>query len=178
MKISRNEFNPRIIVVMVTLAVALAAGASLSFRTTASARANDEAAVRLALTQSATGFERGDLAMLNSVYANDESVTIFESGHANYGWTDYRDHHLVPEMKEFKNTKYALSDIKVKVAGDTACATYKYALSGDIKDRHIDVNGLGTAVLEERDGQWRIVHSHTSAPRRAPAQPATPAKKK
>lgn len=124
----------------------------------------------------ATGFERGDLAMLNKVYANDESVTIFESGHANYGWADYRDHHLVPEMKEFKNTKYTLSDIKVKISGVTAWATYKYALAGDIEERHIDVNGLGTAVLEERKGRWLIVHTHTSAPRRPPAAAPSPAK--
>jgi ketosteroid isomerase-like protein len=64
------------------------------------------------------------------------------------------------------------SDIKVKISGATAWATYKYALTGDIKERHIDVKGLGTAVLEERRGRWQIVHTHTSAPRRAPA--ATP----
>ncbi len=175
-----KRFSPRFLATL-ALALTIAAGGAAAFRmtTTASAQGNDEAAVRAALIQSATGFERGDLATLNKVYANDESVTIFESGHANYGWADYRDHHLVPEMKEFKNTKYALSDIKVKVAGKTAWATYKYALTGDVKDRHIDVNGLGTAVLEERGGNWLIVHSHTSAPRRAPAAPAAtgPAKK-
>jgi len=174
-----KRFSPRFLAAL-ALALTIAAGGAAAFRTMtkATAQGNGDDAVRAALIQSATGFERGDLATLNKVYANDESVTIFESGHANYGWADYRDHHLVPEMKEFKNTKYALSDIKVKVAGKTAWATYKYALTGDVKDRHIDVNGLGTAVLEERGGNWLIVHSHTSAPRRAPAQPATPAKKK
>ncbi len=165
---SVKRFNPRSLAIA-ALALALAVGVVAISRATATAHDNDEAAVRAALMQSATGFERGDLAMLNKVYANDESVTIFESGHANYGWADYRDHHLVPEMKEFKNTKYALSDIKVKVAGKTAWATYKYALTGDLKDRRIDVNGLGTAILEERGGNWLIVHMHTSAPRRAPA---------
>ena len=176
MSSSNNKVNSRIIIAF-ALMVALAAGVTIALRTTAfAAHADDEAAVRAVLMESATGFERGDLAVLNKVYADDESVTIFESGHANYGWTDYRDHHLVPEMKEFKNTKYALSDIRVKVSGKTAWATFKYALSGDIKDRHIEVNGLGTAVLEERDGRWQIVHTHTSAPRRAPAA-ANPAPK-
>ncbi len=100
-------FNPRILAIV---ALALSAVITVALlRTTANAQDNDEAAVRAVLMQSANGFERGDLAMLNKVYANDESVTIFESGHANYGWADYRDHHLVPEMKEFKNTKYTLS---------------------------------------------------------------------
>jgi len=40
------------------------------------------------------------------------------------------------------------------------------------KMRHVDGGGLGTAVLEERNGRWRIVHWHSSAPRRAPSNPA------
>ncbi len=45
------------------------------------------------------------------------------------------------------------------------------------KPRHVDGGGLGTAVLEKRDGQWRIVHWHSSAPRRAPAATPSPAAK-
>ncbi|MEP6920834.1 MAG: nuclear transport factor 2 family protein [bacterium] len=145
----------------------------------ATAHADDEAAVRDVLMKSASSFEKNDLPMASQVWVNDESLTIFESGHANYGWADYRDHHLVPEMGEMKNTKYAFSDIKIHLAGKTAWATLKYTISADVTDngklRHIDGGGLGTAVLENRDGQWRIVHWHSSAPRRAPGNPA-PAK--
>lgn len=145
----------------------------------ATAHADDEAAVRDVLMKSALSFEKNDLPMASQVWVNDESLTIFESGHANYGWADYRDHHLVPEMGEMKNTKYAFSDIKIHLAGKTAWATLKYTISADVTDngklRHIDGGGLGTAVLENRDGQWRIVHWHSSAPRRAPSNPA-PAK--
>lgn len=133
---------------------------------------NNENAVREVLIQSASAFEKGDMAALEKLWASDESVTVFESGHANYGWVDYRDHHLGPEMKEMKNTKYTLSEIKVKVSGNTAWAIFKYAISADIGTRHVDGAGLGTAVLEKRGADWRIVHWHSSAPRRAPAAPA------
>ncbi len=129
--------------------------------------------IREVLTRSATASERGDMAGMEKTWANDESVTVFESGHANYGWVDYRDHHLGPEMKEMKNSKYTLSDIKVRVSGNTAWATFKYAISADIGPRHIDSGGLGTAVLEKRGDEWRIVHWHSSAPRRAPTRAAT-----
>lgn len=146
----------------------------------ATAQADDEAAVRDALTKSALSFEKNDLAMASQVWVNDESLTIFESGHANYGWADYRDHHLVPEMGEMKNTKYGFSDIKIHLAGKTAWATLKYTISADMTDngktRHFDGGGLGTAVLEERNGRWQIVHWHSSAPRRAPSNPAPPKK--
>ncbi|MCY7376129.1 MAG: nuclear transport factor 2 family protein, partial [Pyrinomonadaceae bacterium] len=101
-------------------------------------------------------------------------VTVFESGHANYGWTDYRNSHLAPELKEFKNTKYAFSDMKIKVSGAMALATFKYTLSADFKERKIDSGGLGTAVLEKRKGKWVIVHWHSSSPPRRPSPSPTP----
>lgn len=163
--------------IMVSLLV-LAFGFLVVAGTRTLATADEEAAVRDALMKSALSFEKNDLTMASQAWANDESVTVFESGHANYGWADYRDHHLVPEMGEMKNTKYAFSDLKIHLAGNTAWATLKYTISADVMDngkpRHVDGGGLGTAVLEKRDGQWRIVHWHSSAPRRAPSPTSTP----
>ena len=153
---------------LVALTLALAAGAALSLRP-ASAAHDPAEHIKEVLMKNAAGFERGDMAALNAVWANDESVTVFESGHANYGWADYRDNHLAPELKEMKNVKYRLSDIRAKVSGATAWATFKYALTADVGARRVEVAGLGTAVLERRGQEWRIVHWHTSAPRRAPA---------
>ena len=160
------------------LAIAVATVVSNGYRRTTFGQSSDEAAVREALLKSASSFEKNDLATATQVWANDESLTVFESGHANYGWADYRDNHLGPEMREMKNTKYAFSDIRVHLAGKTAWATFKYTISADVTDngrqRHVDGGGLGTSVLEQRDGKWRIVHWHSSAPRRAPATAAPP----
>jgi ketosteroid isomerase-like protein len=113
---------------------------------------NEEAAVRDVLLRSASSFAKNDIAEAAKVWANDESLTIFESGHANYGWADYRDHHLVPEMGELKNTKYEFSDIKIHLAGNTAWATLKYTIAADVTDngktRHVESGGLGTGILE------------------------------
>jgi hypothetical protein len=97
-------------------------------RQTVYGQRGEEAAVRDVLLRSASSFARNDLAEATKVWANDESLTIFESGHANYGWADYRDHHLVPEMGEMKNTKYEFSDIKIRLVGNTAWATLKYTI--------------------------------------------------
>ncbi len=95
----------------------------LAYNARTLAYTDDEAAVREALLKSALSFEKNDIVMATKVWANDESLTVFESGHANYGWADYRDHHLVPEMGDMKNTKYAFSDVRVHLAGKTAWAT-------------------------------------------------------
>lgn len=139
-----------------------------------SAQNNDVKAVTDVLTREARAVEKGDLAALDKLWANTEDVTVFESGHANYGWNDYRNSHLAPELKEFKNTKYAFSDLKVKVDGKTAWATFKYSLAAEMGTRKVESGGLATAVLEKSDKAWRIVHWHSSAPRRVPAsQPSS-----
>ena len=163
----------KISVVVLALAVVVAI-VGFNFYEGVSAQSNEVKAVTDVLTREAQAVEKGDLAALDKIWANSEDVTVFESGHANYGWTDYRNSHLAPELKEFKNTKYAFSDLKVKVDGKTAWATFKYSLSADIGTRNIQSGGLGTAVLEKRDGRWQIVHWHSSAPRRAPSPTPTP----
>ena len=145
-----------------------------SVYTTVSAQSDEVKAVTDVLTREARAVEKGDLAALDKIWANSEDVTVFESGHANYGWTDYRNSHLAPELKEFKNTKYTFSDLKVKVDGKTAWATFKYALAAEMGIRKIESGGLGTAILEKRVGRWQIVHWHSSAPRRAPAASPSP----
>jgi ketosteroid isomerase-like protein len=173
----RGRYGSRIIFIVGLSTVVLVAS-GLYLKTGQAAQANEEQAVRDELRKSAVSFEKNDLAMASQVWANDESLTIFESGHANYGWADYRDHHLVPEMGEMKNTKYEFSDIRVHLAGNTAWATLKYTIAANViengKSRHVDGGGLGTAILEKRSEGWRIVHWHSSAPRRAPAPSPTP----
>jgi ketosteroid isomerase-like protein len=159
------------------LVLAIAAIVGFNFYASVSAQTDEVKAVTDVLTREAAAVEKGDLAALDKIWANSEDVTVFESGHANYGWTDYRNNHLAPELKEFKNTKYAFSDLKVKTSGNLALATFKYTLSADIGARHIDSGGLGTAVLEKRGGRWQIVHWHSSAPRRAPSPTPQPSPK-
>ncbi len=148
----------------------------VGLRTNAFAKNDDEKLVTDVLTQNAIAVEKGDLAALEKLWANDESVTVFESGHANYGWKDYRDNHLAPELKEMKNVKYALSNVKVKVSGMTAWATFTYSIAANIGERHVEGGGLGTAVLEKRSDKWLIVHWHSSSPRRAPSNQTEPKK--
>jgi ketosteroid isomerase-like protein len=131
------------------------------------AQSKDEKAIREILTQNTTAFAKNDMPSLDRICANDDGVVVFENGYANYGWLDYRNNHLGPEMKEMTNTKYDSSDIKLHISGKMAYATFKYSISGDSNGRHFDGGGLGTAVLEKRSGKWVLVHWHSSSPRRA-----------
>ncbi len=172
---TRTNFNR---LLMGALAVVIGSGAvAISLNESVSAQTDEVKAVTDVMTREALAVEQGDLAALDKIWANSEDVTVFESGHANYGWSDYRNTHLAPELKEFKNTKYSFSDMKIKVDGKTAWATFKYSLAAEMGTRKVESGGLGTAVLEKREGKWRIVHWHSSAPRRAPAPVGSPTPK-
>lgn len=171
------KINPNSLLIVALAVVSGAGVVAFSFNEGVSAQTDEVKAVTDVLTREAAAVEKGDLGALDKIWANTEDVTVFESGHANYGWTDYRNSHLAPELKEFKNTKYSFSDMKVKVEGKTAWATFKYSLAAEMGTRKIESGGLGTAILEKREGNWRIVHWHSSAPRRAPASSPTPTPK-
>jgi ketosteroid isomerase-like protein len=105
--------------------------------------------------------ERVDLAALDSLYAGD-SLTVIEGAGLDRTWKDYRDHHLVPELKEFENFRYQPSEIEAHVAGDVAWAIFRYTLTADVEGRPVDVVGRGTAILERRGSRWVVRHTHTS----------------
>ncbi len=150
------------------LFAAIVLGAAATGPRSAAARGADSAAaVVKVLNESAAAFEHGDLGAASRTWSHSKALTVFEGGHVNRGWADYRDNHLAPEMKELRDVRYRLSDVVPHVVGDTAWATFRYAISGsEIGGRTFSGTGIGTAVLQREQGSWRIVHWHsTSTPK-------------
>ena len=137
----------------------------------ASASAAEGAQVARALRAVFSAAERGDLAALDTLYAGD-SLTIVEGAGINRGWSDYRDHHLAPELKEMKNLRYQPSDLEVHVVQGSAWVLFRYALKAEVDGRAADVVGRGTAVLERRGPRWVVRHMQTSGRARRPGDPA------
>lgn len=164
--------TPRAAHVIATAAVLLALVMAADARPAPQGR--DAEAVRKALSDMASAFERDDRAALERLRANDASVLVFEKGEANVGWADYRDNHLGPEMAAMENTKFALEDARPHVSGSSAWVTLRYTVTAGVSGRHVDGKGLATVVLEKRSGRWLIVHWHSSNPRQ-PAGQAPPA---
>lgn len=118
--------------------------------------------------------ERGDLVALDSIYAGD-SLLIIEGAGINRGWTDYRDNHLAPELKEFANFRYRPFEIEARVSGNLAWATFRYALTADLPNNgKADVVGRGTAVLERHGNRWIVRLTQTASRARRPSDPAMP----
>jgi uncharacterized protein (TIGR02246 family) len=117
-------------------------------------------------------FNAKDMTQLARLYHPE--VTIFEGGHVNNGWIDYRDNHLAPELKEMEDLRFAHVEVAPHVLSDAlAYVTAEYRLKTKVNGNPVDTEGLETLILVKgADGAWRIRHSHTSSRRRPAASPA------
>lgn len=123
----------------------------------------DTVKVRKVMEAVALAFETGDLSSFDTLY--DDSVVVFEGGAANRGWARYRDDHLVPELEALSDRRLVFEDIRVRRAGGTAWATFRFTLEAVHEGERVSASGIGTMVLQRSAGRWRVIHSHTSTPR-------------
>jgi ketosteroid isomerase-like protein len=132
-----------------------------------------DATVRAFIEAYDRAFNAKDLNRLAAFYHPD--VTIFEGGHVNTGWIDYRDNHLGPELKEMEDLRFSHVEVVPHELSDaTAYVTAEYRLKTKMDGKPVDAEGLETLILVKvTDGSWKIRHSHTSSRRKPPAQPGT-----
>ncbi len=123
---------------------------------------NQAAAVTETLNKYAAAVQNKNLAEVEKYVVATEAFTMFEGGHINWGWVDYRDNHLGPELKEFKSIQYNFMDIKPHVSGDMAYATLKYHIAVKMAERDVEGEGLATAILVKTPNGWKVQHMHTS----------------
>jgi ketosteroid isomerase-like protein len=123
-----------------------------------------EAEVRALLDKHADAVEKGDFAVLDTIYAPD--VIVLENAGENDGWDDYRNHHLKPELAELKDLRYRRSKIRVSVAGKVSWTAFDYDLHAVTKEGVVDVAGKGTIIFRKGPRGWKIVHEHTSGRRK------------
>ena len=94
---------------------------------------------------------------------------VFESGGVEGTYAHYIEHHLGPELGEFKS--FAFSDYEIDAKVDSPYAftteTYIYTIVLNPNDkgetRTIRKKGVATSVLKKMDGEWKIIKTHTSS---------------
>nr|WP_321221999.1 nuclear transport factor 2 family protein [uncultured Psychroserpens sp.] len=97
-------------------------------------------------------------------------ATVFEQGKVEGTYKDYIDHHLGPELGHFKSFTFSDYEIHTTVNLPYAYTTENYlytiVLKGDevkgTQERTIESKGVATSILEKINGEWKIIHSHTS----------------
>ena len=126
---------------------------------------SDEAMVKEVLKKYHDAIEALDATGTEMLFA--ENSAVFESGGVEGTYSNYLDHHLGPELKEFKS--FTFNDYKINVevelpfAFSTETYVYKIVLADD--DRVIEQKGVATSILKKTDGKWKIIQTHSSARR-------------
>ena len=127
----------------------------------------DEAAViRDMLLASVASWNAGDLEGFLDDYLNSDSLTFSGSEGVTRGWQDVRDRYLrtywAPGMVR---DSLSFEEIEVHPIGTTdgALALGRYVLSPRAEDERAPASGYFSLVLRRMNGEWRIIHDHTSA---------------
>ena len=124
--------------------------------------ASDEEAIVSTIEAVFSATERADFASLDALYAGAD-LTIIESAGIDRGWTEYRDHHLKPELENFQSLVYKPYEIEPHVEGELAWAIFRYDLKVKLEERKVDNVGRGTAILERRNSRWVVRHMQTAS---------------
>jgi len=114
-----------------------------------------ETEVRRVIQQFEQGLAERNLAKIEPLMAPD--MVAFENGHRNDGWQDFRDDHLVPEMKEPAPPSTS-AVLKVTVTDKMAWGYTKTTMTLTRKSgEKVEATLWSVYVLEKRGDGWKIV---------------------
>lgn len=120
-------------------------------------------AIKNVLKQYNNAVEKLDLMGTEKLLTTDSK--IYESGGSEGNYAHYMEHHLTPELKEFKSFTYG--DYKVEVQVDANYAftteTYNYTIILAKDNTEVKRRGVATSVLKKVKGEWKIMNSHNSS---------------
>lgn len=155
---------------MTILAAKSAVAAScLLMSTLASAEQPDRDGAAAVLSAYKAAIERLDIADVEKLFSPD--AIVIESGKVEGNFNAYRDHHLGPELKEFKSFAFGNYKADIRLEGPIALATETYTYRIILKSGEpIDRLGVASTVLKWNGQAWQIVSTHSSS--RKPKAPA------
>lgn len=104
-------------------------------------------------------YKKGDVAAMNSLLADDFVITT-EDG-ATFSKSGYIAHCGDPDNRVLVSE---MSDLKVRVHGNTAVVTGAYREKGTSKDKPYEFHDRMTDVWMLIDGRWQVIVSHYSIP--------------
>lgn len=130
--------------------------------TAAFAQNSDKEAVKKVLNNYKKAIEKLDTTGVVNLFVKDSKV--FEQAKDEGTIGHYLEHHLGPELKEFKSFSFSDYKVDVTVAGEYAFSTetYIYTIILAKDGKEIKSQGVATSVLRKTKDGWKIVQTHSS----------------
>jgi uncharacterized protein (TIGR02246 family) len=124
------------------------------------AASNPTPLVQTMLTHSAAAWNRRDLAGFVADYAPDSSTTFVSGGHVRHGFDWIRQNYATTFAPGAPHDSLRFDEVEARALGtDFILATARYIL---FRGDSITSSGPFTLILRHVNGQWKIVHDHTS----------------
>ena len=122
----------------------------------------NEEAVKKVLKSYANKIEKLDTTGIAALFI--EKSSIYEGGNSEGTINHYLEHHLGPELKEFKSFKFYDYKVDVTTSGEYAFSTetYIYTIVLEKDGKESKSKGVATSVLKKINGNWKIVSTHSS----------------
>lgn len=134
----------------------------LSTAIAALAQTNDKEAVKNVLNNYKKAIEKLDTTGVVNLFVKDSKV--FEQAKDEGTIGHYLEHHLGPELKDFKSFTFSDYKVDVIVTGDYAFSTetYIYTIILAKDGKEIKSQGVATSVLRKTKEGWKIIQTHSS----------------
>ncbi len=129
------------------------------------AQQDDSAALIAIIDAVEKGWEQGDGQPFRKHFLDFEDARYIESGGQDAGLTHLIEHHVVPESDSFDNFEVTFSNIETHIEGDFAWAVADFEYKATVKrdQREIHSRGYESFLFRRVDGNWMIIHTHSSA---------------
>ncbi len=111
------------------------------------------------------GWEQGDGTPFREHFLDWDGARYVESGGQNEGLTDLVEHHVEPEGDALSNFELGLTNVETHFEGDFAWAIADVEVKATVNrdGREIHNRGYETFLFRRIDGQWKVVHTHSSS---------------
>lgn len=130
------------------------------------AQEDDDAASLVAIVADIEkGWEQADGLPFREHYLDFEGARYIESGGQNEGLDDLITHHVEPEGDAFDHFDLSFTNIETHLEGDFAWALADVELKAVQKGNGeaIHIRGYETFLFRRVDGEWKVVHTHSSS---------------
>lgn len=118
-------------------------------------------AVRAFVQRNADALVRGDLRTLEEIWAQND-VALYEDDIVRNGWREVANHTFRRKLDARPLVALRVSDIKTHINRRTAWSTFKVELTEETGGKQRSAPGVGSAIVEMRGGDWKLVHWHVS----------------
>lgn len=122
----------------------------------------DKEAVKQVLDSYKKAIEKLDTTGVINLFVKNSKVYEQASDEGTIG--HYLEHHLGPELKDFKSFTFSNYKVDITVTGKYAFSTetyiYTIVLAKDGKE--VKSQGVATSVLQKTKDGWKIVQTHSS----------------